>query len=186
MNYSELISDVFLIESDQHIDERGVFIESYNKNLFDELNININFVQDNLSVSLKKNTIRGLHYQNIPNQQSKFISVISGSIFDVFIDVRIDSENFGKWNSVILDSPNKGLFIPKGFLHGFCSLEDNTIVSYKVDNFYNKESEIGVIWNDKDLMIKWPVNDEEFIISSKDSSLLSWYNFINKIKVKND
>jgi dTDP-4-dehydrorhamnose 3,5-epimerase len=186
MNYYEIISDVFIIETDQFVDERGYFVENYNKKLFDNLNININFVQDNLSMSLKKGTIRGLHFQDSPNQQSKFVSVASGSIFDVFVDIRPGSENFGKWNSVVIDSPNKGLFIPKGFLHGFCSLEENTIVSYKVDNFYDKNSELGVIWNDKDLMIEWPIKNEKPIISFKDSNLMTWSNFINKIKINDE
>ena len=186
MNYYEIISDVFFIETDQFVDERGYFVENYNKKLFDNLNININFVQDNLSMSLKKGTIRGLHFQDSPNQQSKFVSVATGSIFDVFVDIRPGSENFGKWNSVVIDSPNKGLFIPNGFLHGFCSLEENTIVSYKVDNFYDKNSELGVIWNDKDLMIKWPIKNKKPIISFKDSNLMTWSNFINKIKINDE
>ena len=135
----KIFNDVIMINSDLHFDSRGSFLESYNKDYFSSLGVEIDFIQDNISYSLLKNTIRGLHYQTNKFEQSKFVYVISGSIFDVFIDARPNSDSFGMFSSVILDSPEKGILIPKGYLHGFCTLTDNTVVGYKVDNLYNKE-----------------------------------------------
>lgn len=181
MNKEEITEDVFLVHSKSHDDNRGFFIESYNKNNFQKLGINNKFIQDNISFSKTKNTIRGLHYQKKPFDQSKFVFVIKGSILDVFVDVRPDSKSFGTYYSVTLDNPEKGLFLPKGFLHGFCTLEDNTIVGYKVDQIYKKENEIGVFWNDKDLKINWNIDNKTPIVSKKDSNLLKWKEFINEI-----
>ena len=168
----EIFKDVFLITYKKHYDERGYFTESYNKKAFQSINIPNIFVQDNLSFSLKAGTIRGLHFQREPYEQAKLVNVISGSILDIFLDIRRKSPNYGKYSSYKLDSESGSLFIPRGFAHGFCSLEDNTLISYKVDNSYNKESESGIKWNDSDLNIKWP-EFENFEISEKDKELLS-------------
>ena len=168
----EIFQDVFLITCKKYNDKRGYFIESYNSEAFASINVNNLFVQDNLSFSLKAGTIRGLHFQKGSHGQSKLLKVISGSILDIFVDIRQESRNFGKYFSYNLDTNSGSLLIPKGFAHGFCSLQDNTLISYKVDNFYNKESESGILWNDPDLNIKWP-KFKNFVISEKDKELLS-------------
>ena len=168
----EIFQDVFLITCKKYNDKRGYFIESYNSEAFASINVNNLFVQDNLSFSLKAGTIRGLHFQKGSHGQSKLLKVISGSILDIFVDIRQESRNFGKYFSYNLDTNSGSLLIPKGFAHGFCSLQDNTLISYKVDNFYNKESESGIVWNDPDLNIKWP-KFQNFVISEKDKELLS-------------
>ena len=182
MKIDEVSQDVLLINLDVYEDSRGFFLESYNKMSLKKHNINIDFLQDNTSFSKNKNTIRGLHFQREPFSQSKLISVLKGSIFDVFIDVRRDSDNFGIYKSIILDHPGKALLIPKGFIHGFCTLEDNTIVNYKVDNEYNINSETGVIWNDCSLDISWPLDGDLPTVSKKDENLLSWNSFKDDLK----
>ena len=140
-------------------DSRGVFFENWNKNKIDKLIGPKNFLQDNLSIS-KKNVLRGLHYQLNPYAQSKLISTINGSIFDVLVDLRKSSPTYKKWAGINLNSQNKNiLWIPSGFAHGFLSLEDNTIVNYKVDNYWNKKFERSLAWNDKLIEIDWPIKD---------------------------
>lgn len=184
MILEEIQSDVFLINLEKFQDERGFFLESYNKSELSKLGIDISFIQDNLSFSSSKNTIRGLHYQKPPFNQNKLITVLQGSIFDVFIDIRKNSDNYGFCNSIILDGPDKILLIPAGFVHGFCTLENNTIVSYKVDKQYNRMSECGIIWNDHELNIEWPFKGGTPILSDKDKSLSSWNSFMNELKEK--
>ncbi|MBO6879913.1 dTDP-4-dehydrorhamnose 3,5-epimerase [Winogradskyella sp.] len=158
-------------------DKRGYFIESYNENVFKKaLGKNINFVQDNESQS-SKGVLRGLHYQEGEFAQAKLVRVIKGKVLDIAVDLRKNSLTFGEHFSAILSEENKTqLFIPRGFAHGFLVLEDNTIFSYKCDNFYNKESETGVIYNDKDLNIDWKYPESELILSEKDLLLPSFKN----------
>ncbi|WP_412559603.1 dTDP-4-dehydrorhamnose 3,5-epimerase [Winogradskyella sp. MIT101101] len=158
-------------------DKRGYFIESYNENVFKKaLGKNINFVQDNESQS-SKGVLRGLHYQTGEFAQAKLVRVIKGKVLDIAVDLRQNSLTFGEHVSAILSEENKTqLFIPRGFAHGFLVLEDNTIFSYKCDNFYNKESETGVIYNDKDLNIDWKYPESELILSEKDLLLPSFKN----------
>tara|TARA_B110000444_G_scaffold259096_1_gene301793 strand:- start:1328 stop:1876 length:549 start_codon:yes stop_codon:yes gene_type:complete len=166
----EIFHDIFLVKSEKFNDERGYFLESYNKETFSSIGVSNNFVQDNLSFSLKAGTIRGLHFQKGSYGQAKLISVISGSILDIFVDIRDDSPNYGKYFSYKLKPETGSLLIPSGFAHGFCSLEDKVLVSYKVDNFYKKQSESGIIWSDPDLDIQWPLF-KNFHISDKDKKL---------------
>lgn len=162
--------DVILCEITKYEDERGYFTETYNKDVFFKHGIDSNFVQDNHSLSLKSGTIRGLHYQQQPKAQSKLIRVVKGSIYDVVVDIRINSATYGKWESYLLTADNsRQLFVPKGFAHGFCSLEDNTEIHYKVDEFYSKEHERGIYWNSPELKINWPVSYP--ILSIKDKHL---------------
>ena len=149
-------------------DSRGYFFESYNKNhLINELG-NIDFVQDNQSKSIY-GTIRGLHYQLEPYAQSKLIRVLQGKILDVVVDLREKSPTFGKNYSIELSCDNKHqLFIPKGFAHGFSVLSDTAVVFYKTDEFYNKDAERGVNFNDPALEIDWKIDILKAIISSKD------------------
>jgi dTDP-4-dehydrorhamnose 3,5-epimerase len=162
----------FIIKPKVIQDKRGYFLESFNQAVFKEgLNRDINFVQDNESYS-SKGVLRGLHYQKGDYAQAKLVRVIKGKILDVVVDLRADSPTFSKHMSIELSEDNKTqLFIPRGFAHGFIVLSDTAIFSYKCDNFYNKVSEGGVIYNDKDLNIDWKLDEKEFIVSEKDLEL---------------
>lgn len=160
-------------------DERGCFFESFNKAVFErETGIVPCFVQDNISKSAK-GVLRGLHFQTGDFAQSKLVSVIKGKVLDVCVDLRKDSSSFGKYFSIILDDINhQQLFIPKGFAHGFLTLEDHSIFSYKCDNFYSKASESGIIFNDEELNINWNYSEDELIISEKDLMLPIFKNVV--------
>ena len=147
-------------------DERGYFFESYNYHLFKQAGLDFNFVQDNQSLS-QTGVLRGLHFQNNPNAQGKLVRVISGSVFDVAVDIRKKSPTYGQWFGLELTEQNKWMmYIPEGFAHGFATLQDFTVFSYKCTNFYNKASEDCIFWNDSDLAINWPI--ENPILSDKD------------------
>ncbi|WP_027138111.1 dTDP-4-dehydrorhamnose 3,5-epimerase [Gaetbulibacter saemankumensis] len=150
-------------------DERGYFFESFNAKVFKALTgQEVAFVQDNQSQS-SKGVLRGLHYQTGAHAQAKLVRVIKGKVLDVCVDLREDSETYGKHFSVILDNvKHQQLFIPKGFAHGFVVLEDDTLFSYKCDAYYNKASEAGILYNDKDLNIDWGFSEDELIVSEKD------------------
>jgi len=162
----------FIIKPKVIQDKRGYFLESFNQAVFKEgLKRDINFVQDNESYS-SKGVLRGLHYQIGDYAQAKLVRVIKGKILDVVVDLRTDSPTFSKHISIELSEDNKTqLFIPRGFAHGFLVLSDTAIFSYKCDNFYNKASEGGIIYNDKDLNIDWKLDEKEFIVSEKDLEL---------------
>ena len=167
-----------IIEPQIFEDSRGFFLESYNYNTFKELGIENVFVQDNHSKSLK-GVLRGLHFQKEEYSQAKLISILKGSVLDIVVDLRKDSETFGKYVAVELNGKNKRmLFIPRGFAHGFLTLEDDTEFIYKCDNFYNPKSEVGIIWNDTDLNIDWNLDKynikEELIISEKDKKNITF------------
>ncbi|GAL62292.1 dTDP-4-dehydrorhamnose 3,5-epimerase [Algibacter lectus] len=163
------LKDCFILEPKVFLDKRGSFIESYNKKVFYELTgQKIDFVQDNESFS-KRGVLRGLHFQKGEYAQSKLVRVITGRILDVVVDLREDSNSFGKHFSTELSEENKKqLFIPRGFAHGFIVLSNTVLFSYKCDNFYNKESESGIIYNDRVLNIDWKLPENEFIVSDKD------------------
>lgn len=164
------LKGAILIKPQVFSDVRGFFMESYSKKIFEENGITSDFVQDNHSMSAKKGVLRGLHFQNPPHAQAKLVRVTKGKVYDAIIDLRKESETFGKWEGFELSAENFFmLFVPRGFAHGFITLEDNTEFQYKCDNFYNKESEKGIIWNDPDLNISWPV--ENPILSEKDKTL---------------
>ena len=163
------IEGLLIIEPQLFKDERGFFYESYNKN---NLDINIVFVQDNESKS-HKGVIRGLHFQAPPFEQTKLVRCVSGNILDVAVDIRTNSKTYGKFFSIELSSENnRQLFVPKGFAHGFQVLSETAIINYKVDNYYNPDSDSGLIWNDKDLSIDWNL-DIKPILSDKDLKLIS-------------
>ena len=166
------IEDLLIIEPQLFKDDRGFFYESYNKNNLDKV-INIVFVQDNESKS-NRGVIRGLHFQAPPFEQTKLVRCISGNILDVAVDLRSNSKTYGKSFSIELSSENnKQLLIPKGFAHGFQVLSKKAIVNYKVDEYYNPDSDSGIIWNDKDLSIDWKLNIKP-ILSKKDLKLMSF------------
>lgn len=167
----------FIIEPQVFKDKRGYFVESYNQQTFNKiLGLDINFVQDNESQS-SKGVLRGLHYQLGKNAQAKLVRVIKGKVLDVVVDLRPTSSTFGEHLAIELSEENKTQFlVPRGFAHGFLVLEDETIFSYKCDNFYNKESEAGIIYNDKDLDIDWKFPKNKLIISEKDILLPNFKN----------
>lgn len=170
MTKKNIFSDVSLVSIDKYTDQRGFFYENYNKNYLLDLGIKESFIQDNISFSIQAGTLRGLHFQYGDFSQSKLVSVLKGSIFDVFLDLREKSDTYGQHYSISLDSESGLLYVPKGFAHGFCTLEDDTLISYKVDQIYNKENESGVLWNDPDIEIIWPEYNE-YIVSDKDKIL---------------
>ncbi len=153
-------------------DERGYFFEIFNENVFQkETGTSVHFVQDNQSKS-NKGVLRGLHFQTGEHAQAKLVRVIQGKALDVCVDLRDGSATFGQHFSIILDGEtHQQLFVPRGFAHGFLVLEDDTIFSYKCDNFYNKASESGIIYNDGFLNIDWGVSEKELIISEKDKQI---------------
>lgn len=169
------IEGLLLIKPTVFSDERGVFYETYSRDKYAAQNLPTNFLQDNESIS-KKNVLRGLHFQTPPYDQGKLVRVIKGAALDVAVDIRKDSPTYGKYIMVELNENNKYQFwIPSGFAHGFLSLDDETIFSYKCTNLYNKESESGLKWNDKDINIQW--NIENPIVSEKDMQLASFNSF---------
>jgi dTDP-4-dehydrorhamnose 3,5-epimerase len=161
-------------------DERGYFFESFNENCFRKhTGVSINFVQDNQSKS-SKGVLRGLHFQTGEFAQSKLVSVAIGKVLDVCVDVRKESPTFGQHFSIILDDIlHQQLYIPRGFAHGFVVLENNTIFTYKCDNFYNKESESGILYNDSELKIDWNFPENQLILSNKDKNLPTLEHFLN-------
>lgn len=167
MNFIETdIKGLVVIEPTIIKDDRGYFFEAFNKKIFQKHGVNADFVQDNQSLS-KKDVLRGLHFQKPPYGQAKLVSVAHGAVLDIAVDIRKDSATYGEYCAVELSSQNKKMFyIPEGFAHGFLALEDDTIFSYKCSNFYNKESEDALLWNDGDLSIEWGIKAP--ILSSKD------------------
>lgn len=161
------LEGIFLIEPQVHKDSRGFFMESYNERKLRELGIHQNFIQDNHSLSTEAGVLRGLHYQLNPKAQTKLVRVTAGAIYDVVVDIRRGSPTFGQWIGVILSAHNhRQLLVPKGFAHGFCTLVPNTEVQYKVDEYYSPECDRGILWNDPELAIDWPVTNP--VLSEKD------------------
>ena len=159
-----------------HSSDLGYFSETYRGSWLKR-----DFVQDSISMSRKKGTIRGLHQQKGKKVQAKLISVIKGSIQDYFVDLRPNSKTFGDYGSIKLDDKNNlCLFIPKGFAHGFISLKTNTIVSYKLDNYYSPKDEITILWNDPDISIKWP-EKLKYTLSMKDKEGISLKKYLSEL-----
>jgi len=165
------IQGLLIIEPRIFNDGRGYFFESYSKTKFSTAGIDVEFVQDNQSCS-HKGTIRGLHAQFAPYAQAKLVRVIQGRVLDIAVDARKGSPTYGKYEAIELSSDNQlQFFIPEGFLHGFSTLEDNTIFTYKVTDYYSKECETGIRWNDPTLNINWGISEKDAIISPKDELL---------------
>jgi dTDP-4-dehydrorhamnose 3,5-epimerase len=161
------IEGLWVIQPKVFADARGYFFESYNKELFAKNNLNLDFVQDNQSLS-HKGVLRGLHFQNPPYAQGKLVRVITGGVYDVAVDIRKNSPTYGKYFGAELTEENKlMMYIPEGFAHGFLTLRDNTIFAYKCTNFYNKASEESIKWNDPAIGVKWNVKDP--LLSEKDT-----------------
>jgi len=161
------IKGLFVIKPRVFEDPRGYFFESFNNQVFEKSGLNLDFVQDNQSLS-QKGVLRGLHFQNPPHAQGKLVRVITGAVYDVAVDIRKGSPTFGKYFGLELTESNKWMmYIPPGFAHGFVTLENNTIFSYKCTNYYNKASEGCLLWNDPAIGIDWKLNIEP-LLSDKD------------------
>ncbi len=165
------IKDVLVVEPRVFKDDRGYFFESYNQSKVPDVLAQVNWVQDNESKS-SRGVLRGLHYQCGDHAQAKLVRAIIGEIYDVAIDLRPNSSTYGQFHAEILSSDNKKqMYVPRGFAHGFVVLSDVAIFSYKCDNFYNKESEGGLLYNDTALSIPWPIDHQEILVSDKDAVL---------------
>ncbi|CUU08655.1 dTDP-4-dehydrorhamnose 3,5-epimerase [Candidatus Thermokryptus mobilis] len=175
------IPELVVIEPIVFEDKRGFFMETYSYREFERFGITEKFVQDNHSKSIK-GVLRGLHFQVEPFAQSKLVRCIKGEIFDVAVDIRPGSKTFKKWFGVILSEENKRiLYIPKGFAHGFVVLSEIAEVEYKVDNFYSPEHDRGIIWNDPDIGIEWPIDNP--ILSEKDAKLPTLKEFLKDLSL---
>lgn len=162
------IEGLLIIQPTVFPDARGYFYEPYNKKTFTEAGISDEFVQDNQSFS-QKDVVRGLHFQNPPHAQAKLLRILQGSIWDVVVDIRKSSPTYGKYFGIELSAENKTIFyVPKGFAHGFVTLEDDTLLLYKCSDFYHKASEESLLWNDADLRIPWSVTNP--VLSEKDNN----------------
>lgn len=176
------IKDVYIIKPQVFGDNRGYFMETYNYNDFKKAGLDMKFVQDNQSCS-KRGVLRGLHFQK-NHPQGKLVRVIKGKVFDVAVDLRKNSETFGKWTGVILTNENKRQFyIPEGFAHGFLVLSDIAEFVYKCTDFYHPEDDSGIIWNDKDIAVEWPIeNDMEILLSEKDKKQQTFKAYRDNLK----
>ena len=173
------IPDVYIIEPSVFGDNRGYFLESFNLQNFEKNICEIKFIQDNESKS-SKGVLRGLHFQKGTSAQAKLVQVLKGKVLDVCVDIRKDSPTFGQHFSIVLDPINKKqLYVPRGFAHGFVALENDTIFSYKCDNYYDKSSESGIIYNDTTVNINWGIPEDEMIISEKDLDLETFENLFD-------
>lgn len=173
------IEGVLIVEPKVHADARGYFFESYNQSIFEKGGIRSQFVQDNQSLSSYA-VIRGLHFQRGEFAQAKLVRVLQGKVLDVAVDIRPESPTFGEHVAVELSSENyRQLYIPRGFAHGFSVLSEQAIFAYKCDQFYNKESEGTILYNDSTLNIDWQIDLEKAIVADKDQQANSFYDAIN-------
>lgn len=174
------LKDLYIIEPTVFGDNRGYFMETYNKREFFKAGLNMEFVQENQSKS-KRGVLRGLHFQT-ENIQGKLVRVTYGEVYDVAVDLRVGSPTYGLWEGVILSAENKRQFyVPEGFAHGFLVLSNEAVFNYMCTNYYDANHESGVLWNDKDIDVKWPLDMvEEIILSEKDKKLLK----LNELKLQ--
>ncbi|OHD53712.1 MAG: dTDP-4-dehydrorhamnose 3,5-epimerase [Spirochaetes bacterium GWF1_51_8] len=173
------LEGLLIVEPDVFQDERGFFLESYNKDKFSQFGIDLDFTQDNHSKSVK-NTLRGLHFQTSPGQ-AKLVRAVQGAIWDVAVDIRPGSPTLGKWFGIELSAKNKVMFfVPVGFAHGFCVLSETAEVLYKVSSVYNPQTEAGIMWNDPQIGVEWPV--PEPVLSNRDQNNPSLKEYLKSIK----
>jgi dTDP-4-dehydrorhamnose 3,5-epimerase len=177
------IPDVICFVPRRFGDARGWFSETYSTRAFSDLLGGTVFVQDNQAFSAQRGTLRGLHFQRPPEAQAKLIRVLRGRIFDVAVDLRVGSPTYGHWVGETLTAEGgEQLFVPRGFAHGYCTLEPDTEVAYKVDGFYAPECDAGLAWNDPMIGITWPIAPEEAILSDKDKRLPSFADFVSPFR----
>ncbi len=174
----QALSGVVLIVPRRFADERGYFSETFSDQAYAENGVAATFIQDNHSYSALAGVVRGLHFQTPPHAQAKLVRVVRGSVFDVAVDLRAGSPTYGKWCGAKLSaSGGEQYFIPRGFAHGFCTLEPDTEFVYKVDGYYTPHSEAGLRFDDPDLAIDWPVTSADALLSAKDASLPAFRDF---------
>lgn len=163
------LPEVLLITPRRHGDARGWFSETWSRKSLAAAGLDIDFVQDNQAFNARSGTVRGLHFQTAPHPQAKLVRVLAGAILDVAVDVRAGSPTRGRWVSARLTAEGgEQLFVPRGFAHGYCTLCDDVMLAYKVDGDYAPQAEGGVVWNDPDLAIDWPVGRDAAVLSDKD------------------
>jgi dTDP-4-dehydrorhamnose 3,5-epimerase len=164
-------------------DPRGYFVETYNARTAERVGLMTSFVQDNQSFSIKRGTVRALHFQVPPMSQAKLVRVLRGSIYDAVVDLRVGSPTHGRWTALTLTARGgEQLFVPRGFAHGFCTLEPETEVAYKVDEYYTPTHESGLAWNDPTLAIAWPISPTDAVISDKDRKLGRFADFVSPFR----
>ena len=174
------IEGLVLITPKRHGDARGWFCESWSRESYKKNGIDADFIQDNMSLSVPRHTVRGLHFQIAPFAQAKLVSVPQGRILDVAVDIRPGSATYGRHVAIELSAENgQQLYIPAGFAHGFCTLAENTLVSYKINAPYAPAHERGILWHDPDLKISWPVSPKSAIVSEKDCQYPQFKDFKN-------
>jgi dTDP-4-dehydrorhamnose 3,5-epimerase len=166
------IRDVVLISVRKFADARGYFLETFRRSDFAAMGISCDFLQDNQAFSAQPGTIRGLHFQIPPHAQAKLVRVLHGAVYDAAVDLRQGSPTYGKWCGARLTAEGgEQIFLPRGFAHGYCTLEPDTVVAYKVDAYYAPQSEAGLIWNDPEIGIDWTIPESRVLVSDKDSKL---------------
>jgi dTDP-4-dehydrorhamnose 3,5-epimerase len=177
------ISGVLLLKPRHFRDARGYFIETYSARVAEAAGVTAAFVQDNQALSLKRGTVRALHFQVPPKAQAKLVRVLRGSVYDVAVDLRLGSPSYGKWVAATLTAQSgEQMFVAGGFGHGYCTLEDDTEVAYKVDDYYAPECERGLAWDDPTLAIPWPVSSADAVLSEKDRRLPRFADFASPFR----
>lgn len=177
------LQGVVVLKPRRFVDPRGYFVEAYTDRTFRQAGITAPFVQDNQSYSREQGTVRGLHFQLPPAAQAKLVRVIRGSVYDVAVDLRHGSPTYGQWTAERLSADGgEQIYVPPGFAHGFCTLEPNTEVIYKVDTYYAPDYDSGIIWSDSTLNIPWPVAPDAAILSDKDRKLGSFAVFASPFR----
>lgn len=177
------IPGVLLLKPRFFEDARGYFVETYNVRSARDAGIVTEFVQDNEALSVRRGTVRALHFQVPPKVQAKLVRVLHGSVFDVVVDLRVGSPDYGRWISVTLTAQGgEQIFVPRGFAHGYCTLEDDTVVAYKVDDYYGPDCERGLAWNDPTLNVDWPVSPADAVLSDKDRKLAGFADFVSPFR----
>jgi len=172
------IPGVLLLNPRYFNDARGYFVETYNVRAARNAGLMAEFVQDNQALSLKRGTVRALHFQVPPKAQAKLVRVLRGSIYDVAVDLRSGSSSYGRWVGATLTAQGgEQIFVPRGFAHGYCTLEDGTEVAYKVDDYYAPDCERGLAWDDPTLNVSWPVSSPDAVLSDKDRKLPAFADF---------
>jgi dTDP-4-dehydrorhamnose 3,5-epimerase len=177
------IPGVLLLKPRYFNDARGYFVETYNQRAAQAAGLAAAFVQDNQAFSLKRGTVRALHFQVPPHAQAKLVRVLRGAVYDVAVDLRAGSPTYGRWTAVTLTAEGgEQIFVPHGFAHGYCTLEADTEVAYKVDDYYAPDCEQGLIWDDPTLAIDWPVAAPDAVLSDKDRKLPRFADFVSPFR----
>jgi dTDP-4-dehydrorhamnose 3,5-epimerase len=181
--FETTIPELIVFKPKVFADARGSFFESYNQNTLKTIGITTLFVQDNQSES-KRGVLRGLHYQTGDHAQAKLVRVLQGEVYDVAVDIRVGSKTYGKYFGSNLSAENgKQMYIPRGFAHGFIVLSETAVFAYKCDNFYDKESEGGIVWNDTTINIDWGIPHDQILLSEKDELLPNLENCRNSFSI---